>query len=166
MNKLTNKTEYNKALQEFSFEFGALIFNYLQKFHHMFYEDNGLKMSHADIFKIKKDCMTICYGRLEAFYERNEEEVIQEILQYNYDREDVKHMKEVEKIDLYSHLNMLTEKCIKRSDPAWFQYGIHELLQNGKVDPGPIGSRRTQFCKCCGEQINISYEPEHGWSKA
>jgi len=159
---LIKATKYDKVLQELKDEFDTLMGSYLQRLHNAFHEDYGLKLSHEDfVKKIKQDCMSIFSNKLGriAFDNRSEEEVINEILAYNYDEKDIKHMKEIEKIDLYSHLHSLEENCVKRSDPKWYQYGIHELLQNGKVDLGPIGSKRTQFCKCCGEQIYISNSP-------
>jgi hypothetical protein len=161
---LTKATKYDKVLQELKDEYDTLMGSYLQRLHNAFHEDNGLKLSREDfVEKIKQDCMSIILshklGRI-AFDNRSEEEVINEILEYNYDMVDIKHMKELEGIDLYSHVDSLNEDCVKRTDPEWFQFGIHELLQNGKVDPGPIGSKRTQFCKCCGEQIYISHEHE------
>jgi hypothetical protein len=149
---------YDKALQELKSEFDVLISNYLQKLHNALHEDNGLNYSHTvTVDKIKQDCMSIFSDKLESIAsdDRSEEEVVQEILEYNYDMEDIKHMKEVEKIDPFSHLHSLNEYCIKRTDPQWSQFGIHELMRNGKVIPGSIGSKRTQFCKCCGEQIFI-----------
>ena len=67
-------------------------------------------------------------------------------------------MIKVEGINLFSHLQMLNQNCIKRGDPEWALVGIPEMLQNGKVNPGSVGSKRTQFCKCCGEPIYISKE--------
>jgi hypothetical protein len=159
---LIKDTRYDKVLQELKNDFDVLMGNYLQRLHNAFHEDYGLKHSHTDIVnKIKQDCMSICSSKLGriAFDERSEEEVIKEILEYNYDMADIKHMKEVEGIDLFSHLASLNENCLKRTDPEWFQFGIHALLQSGKVNPGSRGSKRTQFCKCCGEQIYISNEP-------
>ena len=158
---MSKGTRYDKVLQELKREFDVLIGNYLQKLHNAYHEDYGLKHSHTDIVnKIKHDCMSIYSSKLEtiAFDDRSEEEIIKEILEYNYDMADIKHMKEVEGIDLFSHLHSLSENCLKRTDPEWFQFGIHELLQSGKVNPGSRGSKRTQFCKCCGEQIYISKE--------
>ena len=159
VNILGKETKYDKALQELESEFDLLMHNYLQKLHTAFHEDNGLEPSHEDIVnRIKQDCMSIFSNKLGriAFDDRSEDEVIKEILEYNYDMMDVKHMKEVEGLDLFSHLNQLNEYCLKRNDPGWFQFGIHELLQDGKVIPGRIGSKRTQFCKCCGEQIYLT----------
>jgi hypothetical protein len=149
---------YDKALQELKNEFDVLMSNYLQKLHSAFHADNGLKLSHTDIVdKIKQDCMSIFSDQLGriAFDDRSEDEVIKEILEYNFEMTDIKHMKEVEQIDLYPVVNQLNEHCIKRTDPEWSQFGIHELMRKGKVIPGSIGSKRTQFCKCCGEQIYI-----------
>jgi hypothetical protein len=162
VNKLGKETKYEKVLQGLKNEFGVLKDNYLQKLHSALHEDEGLTLSHTDIVsKIEQDCISIFSnpGRI-AFDERNEESVIKEILEYNYDMADIKHMKEVEGINLFSHLHSLNEGCIKRTDPEWFQFGIDELLREGKVDLGPLGAKRTQFCKCCGEQIYISNEPE------
>jgi len=167
--KLTKDTKYDKVLQELESEFGMLMGNYLQKLHNAFHENYGLKDSHTDIIdKIKHDCMSIFsikLGRI-SFDERSEEEVIEEILKYNFDMKDIKYMKEVERIDLFSHLGSLNTNCVKRTGPEWFQFGIHELLQEGKIDLGPVGSRRTQFCKCCGEQIYISHETEQLHSRS
>jgi hypothetical protein len=30
--------------------------------------------------------------------------------------------------------------------------GIHELIANGKVNPGTIEGKRTQLCRFCGEE--------------
>ena len=154
---MNRERKYDKVLQEEN-KSRVLMNDHLQKLHNAFHEDNGLNLSHKDIFdKIRQDCLSIFSNILGcvAFDGRSEEEVVNEILEYNYDMKDIKHMKEVEGIDLFSHLNSLNEYCIKRSDQKWFQFGIHELMQNGKVIPGSIGSRRTQFSKCCGEQIYI-----------
>lgn len=156
--RLSKETKYDKALQELKGEFDVLMSDYLQKLHYASHEDNGLKLSHEDIInKIRQDCMSIFSNILGciAFDDRSEEEVIKEILEYNYDMADIKHMKEVERKDLFSHLHSLNEYCIKRTEPGWVQFGIHQLIQNGKVIPGTVGSKRTQFCKCCGEQIYI-----------
>ena len=160
---MDKETKYKKVLHELKGEFDVLMDNYLQKLHNTFHEDKGLELSHEDIInKIKQDCMSIFSNNLGriAFDDRSEEEVIKEILEYNYDITDIKHMKEVEGIDLFSHLHSLKENCLKRTDPEWFQFGIHGLLQSGKVNPGPRGSKRTQFSKCCGEQVYISHEPD------
>jgi hypothetical protein len=157
--KLIKDTKYDKVLQEFKGEFDVLMRNYLQKIHNAIHEDKGIKYSHTDIVdKIKQDCMSIFSDKLGCitFDDRSEDEIIKEILEYNYDMMDIKHMKEVEGLDLFSHLNQLNEYCLKRNDPGWFQFGIHELLRDGKVIPGRIGSKRTQFCKCCGEQIYLT----------
>jgi hypothetical protein len=149
---------YNKALQKLKNEIDVLLSKHLQKLHNAFHEDNGLNHSHTAIIdKIKQDCMSIFFNKLGriASDDRSEEEVVKEILEYNYDMEDIKYMKEVERKDLFSHLYSLNEYCIKRTDPQWSQFGIHELIRKGKVIPGSIGSKRTQFCKCCGEQIYI-----------
>jgi hypothetical protein len=162
MTKWSKEKKYYNILQELTGELDTLMNNYLQKLHNAFHEDYGLKHSHTDIVnKIKQDCMFVCYNKLGriAFDERSEEEAIEEILEYNYDITDIEHMKEVEGIDLFSHLHSLNESCLKRTDQEWVQFGIHELLQGGKVNPGPIGSKRTQFCKCCGELVYISKEP-------
>jgi hypothetical protein len=132
---------------------------YAPKLHEASHEDNkGVKLSHSELVgKIQQDCIRVCAENTERieFSEAREEEVIEEILEYNHDEADIEHMVTVENIDLYSHLSSLKEHCIKRTDPEWFQFGIHELLRNGKVNPGPLGSKRTQFCKCCGDQIYI-----------
>jgi hypothetical protein len=143
--------------------------SYLQKLHIAFHEDNGLSLSHNDfVDKVRQDCMSILSNNLGriTFDDRSEEGVIKEILEYNYDITDIHYMKEVEGVDLFSHLALLSENCLKHSETAWFTFGIHELIQNGKVDPGPRGSKRTQFCKCCGEQIYILHEPERLQSKS
>jgi hypothetical protein len=72
---------------------------------------------------------------------------------------DIKHMKEVENINLFLLLQELNKNFVKRTDHEWFVFGIHDRLLNGKADSGPIGSRRTQFCKCCGKEVYLSYEP-------
>ena len=157
--KLIKDTRYDKVLQEFKGDFDVLMRNYLQKLHDAFHEDKGIKYSHTDIVdKIKQDCMSIFsykLGRI-TFDDRSEDEIIKEILEYNHDMMDIKHMTEVEGLDLYSYLHQLSEHCLKRNDPGWFQFGIHELLQNGKIIPGRIGSMRTQFCKFCGTQIYLT----------
>lgn len=111
--------------------------------------------------KIRQDCISVCSEAVEGitFDGEGEEEVIKEMLEYNYDMADIKYMKEAEKLNLFYFLQKLNKNFVKRTDPEWFVFGIHERLQNGKVDLGPIGSKRTQFCKCCGEEVYISYEP-------
>jgi hypothetical protein len=150
------------VLQKLRDELNVLMDNYLQKLHTGYHEDHGIKDSHIDIInKIKRDCMSIFSDKLGkiGFDDRSEEEIINEVLKYNYNETDIKYMKEVEGIDLFSHLNALNKNCIKRTDQEWFQFGIHELIQNGKTIPGTVGSKRTQFCKCCGEQIYLSNGP-------
>jgi hypothetical protein len=158
--------KYDRVLEELENDYLLLMTKYLSKLHSAFHEDNGLDVSHKDLVnKIKQDCISICsrnLGRI-AFDDRSEDEVIREILEYNYDFADIKHMKEVERQNLYPIVNQLNETCLKRTDPDWFSFGIHELLQNGKVDPGPIGSKRIQFCKWCGEGIHLP--SEHRGSK-
>jgi hypothetical protein len=56
-------------------------------------------------------------------------------------------------LNLFSHLQLLNRKCVKHSDAEWSEFCISKRLQNKKVNPGPVGSKRTQFCKFCGEQI-------------
>src|ERR671920_985770 len=151
---------YEKALRGLEGEFVTLMERYLQKLHNALHEDNGLNLSHNDfVDKVRQDCMSIFSNNLGriALDERSEEEVTKEILEYNYDQEDIQYMKEIENIDLYSHLHTLERDCLKCSDTGWFTFGIYELIQNGKVDMGPKGSMRTQFCQCCGEEIYISY---------
>jgi hypothetical protein len=134
---------------------------YLQKLHIIFHEDYGLKHSPTDIVnKIKRDCISVFSNKLEsiAFYDRTQGQVIEEILQYNYDMEDIQHMTEVEQIELYPFLNWLNENCVKRTEPQWSQFGIHELIANGKANPGTIGVKRTQFCKYCGEAVNLGQD--------
>ena len=120
-------TRYDKVLQEFKGDFDVLMRNYLQKLHDAFHEDKGIKYSHTDIVdKIKQDCMSIFSYKLGRITFDDRSE-----------DEIIKH-------------------CLKRNDPGWFQFGIHELLQNGKIIPGRIGSMRTQFCKFCGTQIYLT----------
>ena len=161
MNKLKKAIKYDRVLRGLKGQFDALMGNYLQILHEAYHEDYGLKQSHTDIVnRIKHDCMSIFHNKLEsiAFDDRTEGEVIEEILQYNYDMKDIQHMTEVERVDLYTFVNQLNEFCIKRTDPEWFQFGIHELIQNGKVNPGTVGSKRTQFCKWCGEAIYLGQD--------
>lgn len=159
---MSREKRYDKVLRELNSEYQLLLESYVIKLHTACHEDRGLKLSHTDIVsKIKDDCLHIFsdgIGRI-AFDDRSEEEVIKEILEYNYDMADIKHMKEVERLDLFPVVNQLNEHCVKRTEAEWVQFGIHELMQNGKVAPGEVGSKRTQFCKCCGEQIYISTEP-------
>jgi hypothetical protein len=118
--KLIKDTRYDKVLQDFKGEFDVLMRNYLQKLHNAFHEDSSLKSSHEhNVNKIKQYCMSIFSDKLVhiTFDDRSEDEVIKEILEYNYDMMDVKHIKEVEGLDLFSHLNQLNEYCLKRSDP-------------------------------------------------
>jgi hypothetical protein len=154
---------YDKILQELKSDYGALLNKHLPKLHQACHEDISLKMlSHMEIVKkIQQDCIKVCSEAAEGitFAGEGEEEVIKELLEYNYDMADIKYMKEVEKINLFSHLQTANKNFVKRTDPEWFVFGIHERLQNGKVDLGPIGSKRTQFCKCCGKEVYISYEP-------
>ena len=156
---MKKETKYDEVIQRLKKEYAVLMSKYLSKLHNAYHEDYGLQTSHNDIVeRIKLDCMSICSEKLGciAFDDRTEEEVIKEILEYNYDEADLKHMKEVEGLDLYPILNLLEKYCIKRSSPAWFQFGIHELIQNGNVDPGTVGVNRPQFCLYCGEGIILS----------
>ncbi|MGH9988340.1 MAG: hypothetical protein ACRD8W_30770 [Nitrososphaeraceae archaeon] len=156
---MNEDSRYNAILMELSKEYGNLMGKYAPKLHSASHEDNkGIKLSHVEMVrKIQQDCIHICTDNAMkiTFSGAGEEELIGEILEYNYDEADVEHMIKVEKISLFSHLRVLNKYCIKRTDPEWFQFGIHELLQNGKVNPGALGSKRTQFCKCCGDQIYI-----------
>jgi hypothetical protein len=153
------QTKYDKVLEQLKNEYALLMTKYLSKLHHAFHEDNGLEVSHKDIVnRIEQDFMSISFNNLGGitFDDRTEEEIIKEILQYNYDMADVRHMKEVEQLNLYPIVNQLNEYCIKRTDPGWFQFGIHELMQNGKVNPGTVGINRPQFCRYCGEEVYLS----------
>jgi hypothetical protein len=157
--KMKKVIKYDEVLQELENEYLILMTKYLSKLHNAFHADNGLEVSHTDIVnKIKQDCISICSNNLGriAFDDRSEEEVIKEILEYNYDVADIKHIKEVERLDLFSIVNYLNAYCLKRTDPEWFSFGIHEILQNGKVDLGSRGSERIQFCRWCGEGIHLS----------
>jgi hypothetical protein len=150
---------YDKVLQDLEKQYLLLMTKYLPKMHDAFHEDKGMEASHVELVNaIRKDCMLICSNNLSklSFDDRTQDQVIKEILEYNFDMEDVKHMKDDENIDLYAILNQLDEYCIKRTDPAWFNFGIHELIQTGKVDPGSRGSKRTQFCKWRGEALLLS----------
>lgn len=166
--KLKNEAKYNQVLQRLKKEYGILMMKYLSKLHNAYHEDVGSQVSHEDIVKrIKLDCMSLCSEKLGSivYDDRTEEEVIKEILEYNFDMADIKYMQEVEQIDLYPFENLLDERCIKRTEPQWFQFGIHELIANGKANPGTIGSKRTQFCKFCGEEIYVSLEQDGHTSK-
>jgi hypothetical protein len=157
--KLKKVIEYDRVLQELEDEYLIIMTKYLSKLHNAFHADNGLGVSHKDIVnKIKQDCISICLNTLGriAFDDRSEEEVIKEILEYNYAVADIKHITEVDRLDIYSIADQLNDYCLKRSAPEWFSFGIHELIQNGKVDLGPRGSKRIQFCKLCGEGIYLS----------
>ena len=107
---MKQETKYKKALEELKGEFDTLMYTYLQKLHNAFHEDNSLEVSHEVIVnKIRQDCMSIFSIKLGsiAFDDRSEEEVIKEILEYNFDLPDVEHMKEVEGVDLYTFVNQL-----------------------------------------------------------
>jgi hypothetical protein len=157
--KLKEGAKYDKVLQDLEKQYLMLMTKYLSKLHDAYHKDKGLDASHAELVKkIRQDCVLMSsntFARL-TFDDRSEEEVIKEILEYNFDETDIKHMKEVERIDLYPFLNWLDDNCIKRTEPEWFQFGIHDLIANGKANPGTIGSKRTQFCKFCGEGIYLS----------
>jgi len=157
---MSNDSRYNAILPELSKECEKLMGKYAPILHSACHADNkGIKLSHVELVRrIQQDCIQICtdHAMKITFRGAGEEELIGEVLEYNYDEADVEHMIKVEKISLFSHLRILNKNCIKRTDPEWFQFGIHELLQNGKVNPGPLGSKRTQFCKCCGDQIYVS----------
>jgi hypothetical protein len=158
MSKL-KQTKYAEVLQELEKEYLIVMTKYLSKLHDAYHEDNGFEASHEDLVdKIKQDGISMCSNNLAriAFDDRTEEEVIGEILQYNYDVGDVKRMKEVEGLNLYSIANQLNEFCMKRTEPAWFQSGIHDLIQSGKVDPGTVGINRPQFCSYCDEEVYLS----------
>ena len=152
------QTKYAEVLQELEKEYLILMTKYLSKLHGAFHEDKGLEASHEDLVnRIKKDGVSMCstiFARL-TFDDRSEDEVEREIMEYNYDTEDIKHMKEIEQIDLYPFVNWLNENCIKRTESKWFQLGIHKLIANGTANPGAIGSKRTQFCRFCGEEIYL-----------
>jgi hypothetical protein len=160
---MKSNSMYEAVLQELSKEYGMLMIKYIPRLHEASHEDKkGVKLSHAELVRrIQEDCIRVCAENTERikFSEASEEEVIEEILEYNHDEADIEHMVTVENIDLFSHLDSLKENCIKRTDPEWFLFGIHEQFQNGKINPGPLGSMRTQFCKCCGEPI---YFPTNG----
>lgn len=156
-------TRYEKILHELKEECGELMAKHASKLHKASHEDHtGTEISHMKLVKkIQEDCNRVCTEATNGitFSGKGEEEVIAEILEYNYDETDIQHMIKVEGINLFSHLQTLNKNCAKRADPEWSLFGIPELLQDGKVDPGPVGSKRTQFCKCCGKQIYISKEP-------
>jgi hypothetical protein len=158
--KLKRPIKYDRVIQELEKDYLILMTKYLSKLHDAFHEDNGSEASHEDLVnKIKQDGMSMCSNLARiAFDDRTEEQVIEEILGYNYDMADVKHMRELEGLNLYPIVNQLNEYCIKRTDPEWFQFGIHELIQNGKVNPGTVGSKRTQFCKYCGEAVYLGQD--------
>jgi hypothetical protein len=139
---MSKDIKYNAILLELSKECEQLMKKYAPILHSAYHADNkGVKLSHVDLVReIQQDCIRICtdHAMKITFRGAGEEELIGEILDYNYDEADVEHMIKVEKISLFSHLRTLNKS------------------QNGKVNPGPLGSRRTQFCKCCGDQIYIS----------
>jgi hypothetical protein len=156
MSKIKRLPSYDNVLEELEKQYLALMTKYLSKMHDAFHKDKGLETSHAELVnKIKQDCVLMCSTNLArlTFDDRTEEEVIKEILEYNFDETDIKHMREVERIDLYPFLNWLDENCIKRTESQWYQFDIHELIANGQINPGTIGSMRTQFCKFCGKEI-------------
>jgi hypothetical protein len=161
---LSENTEYDKVIKELTEEYKLVIGKYAPKLHEAAHKDNhDVTLSHIELVtKIQEDCIRVCSDVAHGitFSGAGEQEVIEEILKYNYDRVDIEHMIKIENVNLFLHLQSLRENCIKRTDPEWFQFGIHEQLQNGKINPGPIGSKRTQFCKCCGEQIYISTAPK------
>lgn len=159
MSKMKRLPSYDMVLQDLEKQYLLLMTKYLSKMHEAFHKDKGVEASHAELVNaIRQDCLLMCSNNLArlTFDDRTEEQIIKEILEYNFDTEDVKHMKEVEDVDLYPILNQLNEYCLKRTNPQWFSFGIHELLQNGKVDRGPRGSKRLQFCRWCGEGIYLS----------
>lgn len=163
--KMKRMIKYDRVLQKLENEYLILMTKYLSKLHSAFHEEYGLEVSHKYIVnKIRQDCMSICSNNLGriTYDDRSEEEVIKEISEYNYDIADIKHMKEVERLDLYPIVKQLNENCLKRTDPQWFSFGIHDLLQNGG-DLGPRGSKRIQFCKWCGEGIRLA--SDHSRSK-
>lgn len=156
MSKMKEIPSYDKVLQELEKQYLVLMTKYLSKLHDAFHKDRGSEASHIELVnRIKQDCILMCSNSLArlTFDDRTEEEVIKEILEYNFDETDIKHMREVERIDLYPILYLLEKYCIKRSSPEWFQFGVHELMQSGKVDPGTVGVNRPQFCIYCGEEI-------------
>jgi hypothetical protein len=167
--KLKKAVKYDKVLQDLERQYVVLMTKYLSKLHHAYHKDKGLDASHVELVnKIKQDCVLMSSNTLArlTFDDRPEEEVVKEILEYNFDMEDIKHMKEEEHIDLYPFRDWLEENCVKRTEPEWFQFGIHELIANGKANPGTIGSKRTQFCRFCGEEIyapmdHNAHAPKH-----
>jgi hypothetical protein len=161
-------TSYEGVLQEIEKRYLELMTKFLPKLHDAYHKDKGLDASHVELVnKIKQDCVLMSSNTLErlTFDDRPEEEIIKEILEYNFDETDIKHMKQVERLDLYPFLNWLGEKCIKKTEPEWFQYRIHDLIASGKANPGTIGSKRTQFCKFCGEEVYISMSHDAHTSK-
>ena len=157
--KLSKETEYDKNLQKLKSECLILLDNYTQKLQSAYQEDKSLGFLNKDVVnKIREDCMRICSDTLRlTFDERDEAVVIEEILEYNYDMNDIRYMKDTEKINLFSYVLQLNKYCIKKTDPEWFQFGIQELLQNKKINTEQIGSKHTQFCKGCGEQVYLKY---------
>ena len=156
------QSKYEQVLTELTNECDMLMHKYAPKLHTASHEDNiGIELSHMELVrKIQQDCIHVYNEAVhEITFSSKGEEVIEEILEYNYDKADIDHMIKVENTNVFSHLQSLSKYCIKRTDPEWYMFDIHELLQSGKVNPGPVGSKRTQFCKCCGEQIYISKEP-------
>jgi hypothetical protein len=155
VDRLSKETKYDVTLRKLMSEIEVLVQKYLPELHNTCPKNRGPELSHKDLIdKLKQDIMDICSGILELLFdERNEEEIDNEILEYNYNLTDIMYMKQVENIDLYAHINNLNKYCIKRTDTAWSQFGIDDILHNGKVDLGPMGSKRTQFCKCCREPI-------------
>jgi len=169
MSKVERLPSYDKILQDLEKQYLQLMTKHLSKLHDAFHKDKGLDASHVELInKIKQDCVLMSSNILArlTFDDRPEEEIVKEILEYNFDMEDIKHMKEVEHIDLYPLLHWLEENCVKRTGSEWFQFGIHELIANGKANPGTTGSKRTQFCMYCGEEIyapmdHNAHAPKH-----
>jgi hypothetical protein len=120
---MKSNSKYEAVLQELSEEHRILMAKYAPKLHEASHEDNkGVKLSHAELVgKIQQDCIRVCAENTERiiFSEASEEEVIEEILEYNHDEADIEHMVTVENIDLFSHLSS-KEYCIKRTDPGGF----------------------------------------------
>lgn len=156
---MSDNAKYEMILQKLSEECGVIFERFVPELHRASHEDHGsTELSHLQLVrKIQKDCIHLCaeLAHRITFDGTRDQDVISEILEYNYDKADIEHMIRVENMNLFSHLQQVNKDCVKRSDPEWSEFGISERLQNGKANSGPIGSKRTQFCKFCGEQIYI-----------
>ena len=117
---MNKKTRYAQVLQELKRECGMLMAKYAPKLHKASHDDQlDEDLSHMYMVrKIQEDCSRVCTEATHGITfigDDEEEEVIAAILECNYDEREVEHMIKEEGINLFSHLQMVNQGCIKRS---------------------------------------------------